>query len=173
MRESRGRGSPPTRRGSGRRNPPRYLLLFAVAISYLSVFSKTTRAQWHTSGKKAAPFKGKKNEDRSGKLENIAFVCAGFPWMYGPYQMQGDQLMKALNKKFNYKTYWMMRGNNVHNIPPGVYSGREISSLAPPQVPKMPRDWDTSHLQFLGLPARTKVTSVIARVTVPQYLCPN
>ena len=52
----------------------------------------------------------------------------------------------------------------MHNIPPGVYSGREISSLAPPQVPKMPRDWDTSHLQFLGLPARTKVTSVIARV---------
>ena len=46
--------------------------------------------------------------------------------MYGPYQMQGDQLMKSLNKKFNFKTYWMMRGNNVHDIPPGVYTGRQI-----------------------------------------------
>ena len=28
----------------------------------------------------------------------------------------------------------------------------------------MPHDWDTSHLQFLGLPPRTKLTSTIARV---------
>ena len=143
-------------------NARHILLLFALCIS--DVFLSKTHAQWHTSGKKNAPYKGRKNEDRSGKLENIAFVCAGFPWMYGPYQMQGDQLMKSLNKKFNFKTYWMMRGNNVHDIPPGVYTGRQISNLAPPQVPKMPHDWDTSHLQFLGLPPRTKLTSTIARV---------
>ena len=102
-------------------NARHILLVFALCIS--DIFLSKTHAQWHTSGKKNAPYKGRKNEDRSGKLENIAFVCAGFPWMYGPYQMQGDQLMKSLNKKFNFKTYWMMRGNNVHDIPPGCIRG--------------------------------------------------
>ncbi|CAL6289687.1 unnamed protein product [Bathycoccus prasinos] len=143
---------------------PMVLLLLLLLLFVFFVSIQQTNAQWHTSGKKAAPFKARKSEDRSGKLENIAFVCAGFPWMYGPYQMQGDQLMKSLNEKYNFNTYWMMRGNNVHNIPPGVYTGREISNLTPSQVPKMPHDWDASHLKFLGLPARTKVTSVIARV---------
>jgi glycosyltransferase involved in cell wall biosynthesis len=154
------------------------MIQFISVIVILFIQTQMTltmvEAQYRTTGKEQTNNNNNNNrnnrnkEDRTGKLENVAYVCAGFPWMYGPYQMQGDQLMKELSNKGKYpqynKMFWMFRGSNAHGIPQGKYTAEEISKLAPPQVPKMPKQWDAKHLTFLGLPKRTKLTEVVARI---------
>lgn len=123
-----------------------------------------SKSQKHGSSNHGTQSIDQSHEDKTRKLKNIAFVCAGLPWVYGPYQLQGEQLMSSLSKDYGFKTHWMMRGSSGEDIPQGIYSAKEISALTPKSIPPIPRGWKTKHLKFLGLPNRTALTDNVARV---------
>ena len=98
------------------------------------------------------------------KPQNIAFVCAGLPWMYGPYQAQGNGLMKELHDTHGFNTFWMMRGSHAHGIPSGTYTAKEMDKLTPVNLPRLPKDWDSAHLTLIGLPPRSELSKVTQQV---------